>query len=99
MAQHPLNLTQLQQHLDSLNQDLEREWAVIGGKLQKSFNFKNFIDAFGFMTRAAFYAEKLNHHPEWSNVYGTVTVNLTTHEAGGITELDFKLASAMEECV
>lgn len=99
MARHPLNLTQLQQHLDMLNQDLENEWAIIGGKLQKSFGFKNFVDAFGFMTRAALHAEKLDHHPEWSNVYGTVVVNLTTHEAGGITELDFALAEAMEEIV
>ena len=99
MTQHPLNLTQLQQQLDTLNRDLENEWAIIGGKLQKSFVFKNFIDAFGFMTRVALHAEKLNHHPEWSNVYATVVVNLTTHEAGGITELDFKLAKAMEEIV
>ena len=99
MAQNPLNLTQLQQHLDTLNQDLEHEWAVIGGKLQKSFRFNDFTDAFGFMTRVAIHAEKLDHHPEWSNVYATVVVNLTTHEAGGITELDFKLAKTIEQLV
>ena len=99
MSQNPLNLTQLQQHLDTLNQDLEHEWAVIGGKLQKSLRFDDFIDAFGFMTRVAIHAEKLDHHPEWSNVYATVVVNLTTHEAGGITELDFKLANTIEQLI
>lgn len=63
----------------------------------KSFRFKNFVEAFGFMTRAALWAEKLNHHPEWSNVYQTVTVTLTTHDAGGLTELDAKLASKMDK--
>jgi 4a-hydroxytetrahydrobiopterin dehydratase len=99
MAQNPLNLNQLQQHLDALNQDTEQEWSIIGGKLHKTFTFKNFIDAFGFMTRAAIHAEKINHHPEWSNVYSRVTVDLITHEAGGITELDFQLAKKMEALI
>jgi 4a-hydroxytetrahydrobiopterin dehydratase len=64
--------------------------------IQKTFVFKDFNAAFGFMTRAALKAETLNHHPEWSNVYRTVHVVLTTHDAGGLTELDFKLAKAME---
>jgi 4a-hydroxytetrahydrobiopterin dehydratase len=59
--------------------------------------FRNFIDAFGFMTRAAFWAEKWNHHPEWSNSFKTVVVKLTTHDAGGLTEKDIKLATKMEE--
>ncbi len=63
----------------------------------KTFRFKNFVEAFGFMTRAALWAEKLNHHPEWSNVYRTVTVTLTTHDAGGLPELDAKLASKMDK--
>jgi 4a-hydroxytetrahydrobiopterin dehydratase len=57
--------------------------------------FKDFNAAFGFMTRAALVAEKLDHHPEWSNVYKTVDVTLSTHDAGGVTELDVKLAQAM----
>ena len=64
--------------------------------IRKTFLFKNFVEAFGFMTRAALWAEKLNHHPEWSNVYRTVTVELTTHDAGGLTELDLKLATKMD---
>ncbi|MFT6530908.1 MAG: 4a-hydroxytetrahydrobiopterin dehydratase [Limimaricola cinnabarinus] len=63
----------------------------------KIFRFSNFVDAFGFMTRCAFWAEKLNHHPEWSNSYRTVTVTLTTHDADGLTELDAKLASKMDK--
>ena len=68
-----------------------------GTAIQKTFVFRNFVDAFGFMTRAAFWAEKWNHHPEWSNSYKTVVVKLTTHDAGGLTEKDIKLAEKMEE--
>lgn len=64
--------------------------------ITKTFKFKTFSEAFGFMTRVALYAEKSNHHPEWSNIYSRVTVTLTTHDAGGITELDIKLATFME---
>lgn len=77
--------------------DLEG-WRVKDGKLHRTFVFKNFIDAFGFMSRAALIAEKQNHHPDWSNVYKTVVVDLNTHEAsGGLTERDFKLAQAMNK--
>ncbi|MGH1479682.1 MAG: 4a-hydroxytetrahydrobiopterin dehydratase [Geminicoccales bacterium] len=62
----------------------------------KTFTFKNFNQAFGFMTRTALLAEKMDHHPEWFNVYKTVEVTLTTHDASGITELDIKLAKAMD---
>ncbi|MBB4575164.1 4a-hydroxytetrahydrobiopterin dehydratase [Rhizobium lentis] len=65
--------------------------------ISKTFTFLNFIEAFGFMTEAAITAEKLNHHPEWFNVYSRVDVTLNTHDAGGLTELDFKLAKAMEK--
>lgn len=65
--------------------------------ISKTFKFSNFIEAFGFMTEAAITAEKLNHHPEWFNVYSKVEVTLNTHDAGGLTELDFKLARAMEK--
>lgn len=66
-----------------------------GKALERSFVFRNFSEAFGFMTRAALIAEKLNHHPEWFKVYKRVGVQLTTHDTGGLTELDFKLAKAM----
>ncbi len=64
--------------------------------ITKTFQFRNFIEAFGFMTRAALWAEKWNHHPEWSNVYRTVKVTLITHDADGLTELDIKLATKMD---
>jgi 4a-hydroxytetrahydrobiopterin dehydratase len=75
--------------------DLEG-WALADGKLRREFKFADFVRAFGFMTSAAIEAEKLNHHPEWSNVYNKVTVNLVTHSAKGITELDFKLAKKLD---
>jgi 4a-hydroxytetrahydrobiopterin dehydratase len=64
--------------------------------IAKKFVFKDFNQAFGFMTRAALAAEKMDHHPEWLNVYKTVEVTLSTHDAGGVTELDVKLAEAMD---
>ncbi len=64
--------------------------------ISKTFKFKNFIEAFGWMTRAAMHAEKLNHHPEWFNVYNRVEVTLTTHDTGGLSELDGKLAKRMD---
>jgi 4a-hydroxytetrahydrobiopterin dehydratase len=72
-------------------------WSDAQGReaIAKKFIFKDFNEAFGFMTRAALIAEKLDHHPEWFNVYKTVEVTLSTHDAGGVTELDIKLAEAM----
>ena len=67
-----------------------------GDAITKTFEFKNFVQAFGWMTQAAIHAEKLNHHPEWSNVYKTVEVALTTHDVEGLTELDAKLARIMD---
>ena len=67
-----------------------------GTVLRKRFQFKNFVDAWGWMTQVAIWAEKLNHHPEWFNVYGRVEVALTTHDAGGLTELDATLLTKME---
>ncbi len=72
-------------------------WDVVGGKLRREFRFPDFVAAFGFMTRCALVAEKLDHHPEWSNVYDRVVVELTTHDAGGLTALDIELAAAMTE--
>ena len=78
------------------NRGAAAPWEIAAGKLHKTFVFANFIDAFAFMTAAALSAEKMNHHPEWRNVYKTVSVDLTTHESGGITQLDFDLAAAMD---
>ncbi|KQU74322.1 pterin-4-alpha-carbinolamine dehydratase [Aminobacter sp. DSM 101952] len=69
--------------------------AADGLSMTRSFVFKNFSEAFAFMTRVALAAEKLDHHPDWSNVYKTVDVKLNTHDAGGLTELDLKLAKRM----
>src|SRR5579862_297241 len=70
-------------------------WKSIDGKLHKSYRFHDFVEAWGFMSRVALAAEKMDHHPDWSNVYNTVDVNLNTHDAGGITTLDFELARIM----
>ncbi len=70
-------------------------WEHVGDKLQRTFVFADFVTAFSFMAGAALVAERLNHHPEWFNVYKTVKVELATHDAGGITRLDFALARAM----
>ena len=71
-------------------------WSIVNGKLQRDFIFTDFAQAFSFMTEVALEAERANHHPEWFNVYKKVWVDLTTHEAGGITERDFQLAQQME---
>lgn len=70
-------------------------WAVVDGKLHRELKFGNFVQAFAFMTAAAIEAEKLDHHPEWSNVYSRVNIDLVTHSADGITDLDFQLAAKM----
>jgi 4a-hydroxytetrahydrobiopterin dehydratase len=67
-------------------------WSVLNGKLHKSFKFTNFIQAFGFLSKVAIVAEKLEHHPEIYNVYNVATLDLTTHDAGGISQLDIELA-------
>lgn len=67
------------------------------GKLDKSFKFENFQAAFAFMTRVAFLAEGMNHHPDWSNVYNNVRIELNTHDVGGISDKDFQLAKAIDE--
>ncbi len=77
---------------------LSAGWTTVEGRdaIHKTYTFANFVEAFGFMSRAALWAEKLNHHPEWSNVYKTVEVTLTTHDVGGLSELDAKLAAKMD---
>ena len=74
-------------------------WSDVSGRdaITRKFVFKDFNEAFGFMTRAALVAEKMDHHPEWFNVYKTVEVTLSTHDAGGLTELDVKLAETMNK--
>ena len=73
-------------------------WKEADNKLSRTFNFKDFVEAFGFMSRVAIIAEKMNHHPNWSNVYNQVIIELNTHDAGNIvTEKDRKLASAIDE--
>jgi len=72
-------------------------WTNENNKLHREYIFDNFVQAFGFMTKVALIAERTNHHPEWFNVYKKVVVELTTHEAGGITERDFELAKKMNE--
>ena len=73
-------------------------WSEVAGRdaISRTFTFKDFNEAFGFMARAALIAEKLDHHPEWFNVYNQVDVTLATHDAGGVTERDIKLAEAMD---
>jgi 4a-hydroxytetrahydrobiopterin dehydratase len=71
-------------------------WSVVGGKLHREYKFADFTHAFGFMATAAIAIEKRNHHPEWSNVYNRVTVDLTTHDAGGISQADLDLARLLE---
>lgn len=77
---------------------LECGWHMVDGRdaIAKTYVFRNFIEAFGFMTRAALWAEKWNHHPEWSNVYKTVEVTLTSHDVEGLSDRDVKLAKKMD---
>ena len=72
-------------------------WTVRDGKLHHEFEFPDFTRAFGFMTEVALLAEKRDHHPEWRNVYNRVVIDLTTHDAGGISEKDFELAKAIDD--
>jgi len=85
--------------------DIEEElknlpgWSVVNEKLHKEFQFDSFNQAFGFMTMAAIEIEKMNHHPEWFNVYNRLTIELTTHDAGGITKNDVDLAKILNSLV
>ena len=80
---------------------MKQGWSMVEGRdaIQKTFLFTNFVDAFGFMTQVAIIAEKMNHHPEWSNVYRTVEVTLTTHDANGLSDLDIALARKMDALI
>jgi len=72
-------------------------WKVIGGKVNKTFEFEDFVQAFGFMTRVAMEAEKMNHHPEWFNVYNRVRIDLVTHDVSGISNYDIRLAKTIDK--
>ncbi|MDA1075164.1 MAG: 4a-hydroxytetrahydrobiopterin dehydratase [Proteobacteria bacterium] len=89
--------TELKTALGALNQTAKKPWSIVDAKLSRNFRFKDFAEAFSFMTHIALVAERLNHHPEWFNVYANVDVQLTTHDAGGISKLDFEMARAMDQ--
>ena len=88
MATQKLSATEIQEKLSQLD-----GWSVENGKLHKEYQFDTFVTAFGFMTQLALIAESMNHHPEWFNVYNRVTIDLMTHDADGISELDFQWAA------
>ena len=73
------------------------QWSLVEGKLHRTIEFEDFVAAFGFMSRVALIAERMNHHPEWFNVYRTVRIDLQTHDCDGISVLDFKLAAAIDD--
>ena len=83
--------TELEQALEALP-----GWSLEGGKLLRVYRFRDFVEAFAFMTAAALRVQEMDHHPEWSNVYGTVRVELVTHDCGGVTARDAELAGKLE---
>ncbi|THD66688.1 4a-hydroxytetrahydrobiopterin dehydratase [Robertkochia marina] len=87
-----------EQEIEENIKDLQY-WDLEEGMLVTSLDFKNFADAFAMMTRIAFEAEANNHHPDWSNVYNNLTIRLTTHDAGGLTDKDFYLARRIEDII
>jgi 4a-hydroxytetrahydrobiopterin dehydratase len=90
MRPERLSEDQIQAELKNLS-----GWTIKDGKLHKDFVFDDFVDAFGFMSKASLHIERLNHHPEWFNVYNKLSVDLTTHDAGGITQNDVALAKVL----
>ena len=93
----PNKLTQIERN-DELLSLLNNDWKIVDNRdaISKKFKFKSFIQAFSWMTSVAIIAEKMDHHPEWTNVYNTVEVTLTTHSVGGLTKLDLTLARKMD---
>ena len=92
-----LSQNEIKTALEELNKDSEALWSIQHEKLHREFKFANFIAAFGFMTQVAILAERANHHPEWFNVYNKVVIDLTTHDAGGISKKDFALAEEISK--
>ncbi|MEM7357223.1 MAG: 4a-hydroxytetrahydrobiopterin dehydratase [Acidobacteriota bacterium] len=88
MAPQKLSTDEIEQRLGELD-----GWTLQDGKLHKDYAFDDFVHAFGFMSSVALIAEGMNHHPEWFNVYNRVSIDLTTHDAGGISPLDFEFAA------
>ena len=94
MALEKLSSDAIENELKSLD-----GWSVVNEKLHRDFQFNDFNQAFGFMARASMHIEKMNHHPEWFNVYNKLSVDLTTHDAGGITQNDINLAKILNSLV
>lgn len=92
-----LTTEEIEAGLAALNGSGEALWVSRGTRIERSLQFGDFVSAFAFMTEVALIAERMNHHPEWFNVYATVRIELSTHDAGGLTELDFQLAAAINE--
>jgi len=92
MPAQKLSDAEIQQHLESL-----KGWSLLNGKLHQAFECKDFAAAFGKMTQVALAAESMNHHPEWSNVWNKVVIDLNTHSVKGISSLDFQLAAKIDE--
>ena len=86
-----------EQSIDKKLQALNSSWQLSGDRIKQEFKFKDFNEALYFMVRVGRHAEALNHHPEWCNVYNRVSIELTTHSAGGLTDLDFSLAGRIED--
>jgi len=91
-----LSQNEVESNLNKLNKNTSSQWQKVGNKLIKEFEFKDFIEAFGFMTKVAILAQAMDHHPEWFNVYNKVKIELSTHSAGGLSKLDFELANKIE---
>ncbi len=91
MAKDALSAEEVQEALENLS-----AWQLEEGKLSRTFTFGSFIEAFGFMTRVALHAEKMNHHPEWFNVYKEVKIDLISHDIGGLSERDVALAKKID---
>ena len=92
-----LTTGEIEAALSQLNAAAKTDWVSQGTSIETTFRFADFTSAFAFMTEVALVAERMNHHPEWFNVYGTVRVTLSTHDARGLTALDFRLAGFMNE--
>ena len=92
MKRQKLSEAEIRQQLGSLP-----GWALSDGKLHKEFSFHSFVEAFGFMASVALVAESMNHHPDWSNTYNRVSINLMTHDLGGISSFDVEFASRIEK--
>jgi len=90
-----MNALSITQVTDFLTSKL-KNWSFDGNVIKREFKFKTFVEAFSFMTAVALEAEKLDHHPDWSNVYNSVSINLNTHDAGGITQLDIDLGQVID---